>query len=49
MSEVADRYWLASGGFVARIQATGAFAPSIPAPGDADPQAAFLYFTGRRP
>jgi uncharacterized protein (TIGR03086 family) len=33
----------------ANLQATGAFAPSISAPGNADPQAAFLYFTGRRP
>lgn len=33
----------------ADLQATGAFARAIPAPGDADPQAAFLYFTGRQP
>ena len=31
------------------LQATGAFEPSIPAPPDADPQTAFLYFVGRRP
>lgn len=30
------------------LQATGAFEPSIPAPRDADPQTAFLYFVGRR-
>jgi uncharacterized protein (TIGR03086 family) len=31
------------------LQATGAFLPGIEAPDGADPQTAFLYFTGRRP
>lgn len=33
----------------AALQATGAFQPSIPAPGDADPQTVFLRFVGRQP
>jgi uncharacterized protein (TIGR03086 family) len=33
----------------ASLQATGAFQPSLSAPHNADPQAAFLYFVGRRP
>jgi uncharacterized protein (TIGR03086 family) len=33
----------------AGLWATGAFQPSIPAPDDADPQIAFLYFVGRQP
>jgi uncharacterized protein (TIGR03086 family) len=33
----------------ANLQATGAFQPSLTAPDNADPQAAFLHFVGRRP
>jgi uncharacterized protein (TIGR03086 family) len=33
----------------AALQATGAFEPQAVPPVDADPQTAFLYFTGRRP
>ncbi|MFB6980597.1 maleylpyruvate isomerase N-terminal domain-containing protein [Streptomyces scopuliridis] len=33
----------------ARLRATGAFRPSVPAPPDAAPQTAFLSFVGREP